>query len=98
MTDQPKYTPRPQRTLDEIEALVAFIDARVEPARVATEYDSEERKALEALLNIVYYTKGIATETIKGGDDPSMPFHALAVVAWKWKDHPDFQPGWNPAA
>jgi hypothetical protein len=97
VTDPTKYTPRPHRTLEEIEALVAFIDARIEPLRVATKYDGEERKALQALANLVHYVKGLAKAEIKYGDDPSNEFHALAMAAWKWKDHPDWQPGWDPA-
>jgi len=98
VTDLTEYTPRPHRTLDEIEALAAFIEARVEPGRVAVEYGSEERTALEALLGLVHYTKGLAVAEVRRGDDPSVPFCGLSLVAWKWKDHPDWQPGWDPAA
>jgi len=99
VTDPTKYTPRPHRTAEEFEALVAFLDARIEPLRVATAYDSEERKALEALSSLVHYTKALAESEIKyGQDNPSNEFYALVTAAWKWKDHPDWQPGWDPAA
>ena len=98
MTDLTEYTPRPHRTLDEIDALVAFIDARVEPARVGAEYGSEQRTALEALLGLVHYIKGMAQGEVNNGEDPSTQFYGLAMVAWKWKEHPDWQTDWDPTA
>lgn len=94
MTDEIDYTPRPHRTLEEIEDLAAFIEARVEPVRAAAAHGSDEHEAFEALLNLVAFTKGGAEASVQNGNDPYWQFHSLAVAARRWKGHHDFQAGW----
>lgn len=96
MTNQSTYTPPPPRTQEDIDALVAFIQAQVEPLRDAARYDTEECKAFQALLDIAVHIKGSAQAELKRGDEPFMEFHHLAVVARRWSSHPNFQPAWNP--
>ncbi|WP_159024379.1 hypothetical protein [Streptomyces scabiei] len=96
MTNESAYAPAEPYTQEDIDALVAFVQARVKPLRDAARYDSEEAKALGALLGLTYYVKGVAQAELERGDDPAMPFHYLALVARQWNDHPDFQPAWDP--
>ncbi|MDX2800189.1 hypothetical protein [Streptomyces scabiei] len=98
MTDQPTYTPEPPHTQEDIDVLVAFVQARVKPLCDAARYDSEEAKALGGLLNLTYFIKGAAQAELERGDDPAMLFHYLALVARQWDDHPDFRPAWDPYA
>lgn len=94
-TDQTGYRPQPPRTQEDIDGLVVFICARVDPLRDAARYDSEEFKAFQAMLDLSFYIKGSAQADLKHGDDPWMQFHYLALVARKWDEHPDFQPAWK---
>jgi hypothetical protein len=98
MTEQSTYTPQPPFTQQEIDDLVSFIEARVEPllnaALTAADYPSGERKALQALLNLAAYMKGYANAEISDGENPIVMFHSLALVARQWDEHPDFQPSW----
>jgi hypothetical protein len=96
MADQDTYLPPPPRTQEDIDALVAFIQARVKPLRDAARYDGEEYKALQALLDLTVYIKGSAESELARGDEPYMQFHYLALVTRQWNDHPDFQPAWDP--
>jgi hypothetical protein len=96
VTDQTEYTPEPPRSQEDIDALVAFIQARVGPLRDAARYDSEEGRAFQALLDLALYIKGVAQSELSHGDDPSMPFHYLALAARRWGTHSDFQPTWDP--
>lgn len=96
MTDQPTYTPPPARTQEDIDALVSFIQARVKPLRDAAQYDSEEHKALQALLDLSVYIRGSAESELARGDEPYMQFHYLALVTRQWDGHPDFQSAWGP--
>lgn len=98
MTDNIEYALPPHRTLEEVEALVDFIEARVDPLRVAAEYGSEEREAFEALLNLVFFTKGVAQARARKGDEPYWEFHSLNVLARRWKQHPDHQSAWDEDA
>jgi hypothetical protein len=93
---QSTYTPPPPHTQEDIDALVSFIQARVKPLRDAARYDTEEHKALQALLDLTVYILGSAQAVLARGDDPHMEFHYLALVARQWQDHPDFQPAWDP--
>ncbi|MBP5918688.1 hypothetical protein F3K34_43680 [Streptomyces sp. LBUM 1486] len=95
MTQDDTYTPPPAKTMDDINALVAFIKARVQPLRDAVLSDTEEYKAFQALLDITVYTKGSAESEIEHGDSPSLQFHHLAMTASRWDDHPDFLPAWT---
>lgn len=96
MTEQSTYTPPPHFTQQEIDALVSFIQARVKPLRHTADYRSEEFKAFQGILTVAPYMKGIAAAEIRGGVDPSIMFHCLALIANQWDDHPDFQPSWRP--
>lgn len=96
MTDQTEYPTQPPRTQEDIDALVAFIGDRVKPLRNKAEFDSDEYKAFQALLDLAVYVKGSAEWELEQGNDPSMPFHYLALIARQWHGHPDFQPSWDP--
>jgi len=96
MTDQTTYTPPPSYTQEDIDALVAFIQARVKPLRDAARHGSEKHKAFGALLNVSFYIQGSAQAELERGENPGMPFHYLARVAREWDDHPDFQSAWDP--
>ncbi|MDX3283784.1 hypothetical protein [Streptomyces scabiei] len=96
MTNESTYAPSPPHTQEDIDALVDFIQARVKPLRDAARYDSEETRALGALLNLSFYIQGVAQAERERGENPAMPFHYLARVAREWDDHPDFKPAWDP--
>jgi hypothetical protein len=96
MADQSTYTPPPPRTQEDIDALVSFIQDRVKPLRDAARYDTEERKALQALLDLSAYIKGSAESELARGDEPYMQFHYLALVARQWDGDSDFQSAWDP--
>jgi hypothetical protein len=95
MTDQPTYTPPAPRTQDEIDALVAFIRARVKPLRDRALSDTDEYKVSQALLDITAHTLGVAQSVLARGDDPSVEYSHLALISQRWDDHPDFQDAWN---
>lgn len=84
------------RTAEDIYALVAFIQDRVKPLRDGARYDTEEHKALQALLDLAVYIKGSAESELARGDEPYMQFHYLALVSRQWDGHPDFQSAWDP--
>lgn len=94
MVDQDTYLPPPPRTQEDIDALVAFIRARVEPLRNEA-FGSEGYKAFQALLDIVFFSKGVAQAVLERGEDPSVQFYYLASAARNWDDHPDFQSDWS---
>ena len=96
VTDQNPYTPPPPRTQEDIEALVAFIQARVKPLRDSAAYDSDEYRAFQALLDLAVYVKGVAQGEVGRGEEPYLEFHYLAVAARNWDGHPDFQAHWTP--
>jgi hypothetical protein len=92
MTDEDVYTPR---TRDEIDALVAFIRARVKPMRDGALSDTDEYKVAQALLDITAHILGVAQSVLARGGDPSVEYHHLALVTQRWNDHPDFQAAWS---
>jgi hypothetical protein len=96
MTNESTYAPPPPHTQEDIDALVDFIQARVKPLRDAARHDSEEAKALGALLSLTAYIQGVTQAELVRGENPAMPFYYLARVAREWNDHPDFQPAWDP--
>lgn len=88
------YEPRPVKTMDDIDPLVDFIRARVKPLRDAAAYESEEKRAHQALLDMVSVMKGSAAAKVKRGGDPEMTHFYLTQAAQEWRDHPDFRATW----
>jgi hypothetical protein len=79
----------------DIEALEAFIKARVTPLHRKAAYKSEELRAFQALLDAVTVTIGSAEAATKQDQYLGMQRLTLAVIARQWNDHPDFQAEWN---
>lgn len=84
-----------QPTMADIEALEAFIKARVAPLHRDAVYKSEELRAFQALLDAVAITTGSAEAATKQGEYLGLQRLSLAVIARQWSDHPDFQAAWN---
>ncbi|MER5277828.1 hypothetical protein ABT025_18995 [Streptomyces sp. NPDC002809] len=82
-------------TLTDIEALGAFIKARITPLHEKAAYRSNELRAFQALLDTVVVVTGSAETAVKQGEYLGMQRLSLAVIARQWKDHPDFQAAWN---
>ena len=80
--------------MDDIDKVRDFIKARVTPLRDAS-YDAEDRKALQALLDLATVTRGVAESQIRSGEDPVLPYFYLCTAARQWHDHPDFLPEWK---
>lgn len=95
MTQADAYTPPPAKTMDDIDKVVAFIKARVEPLRSSAPHNSDEERAHQALLDMTTVMTGAARAEIAHGDDPSMPHFYLTTAARQWRDHPDFLPEWR---
>lgn len=87
---------RPTPTKDDIEALVAFIYAQVDPLRDAASYGSDEERAFQALADVVTVIHGVAEFRIEAGKDCTMLHHYLTTIARRWKSHPDYRPEWRP--
>ncbi|WP_158935114.1 hypothetical protein [Streptomyces capuensis] len=84
-----------QPTVADIEALGAFIKARVTPPHRKAAYKSEELRAFQALLDTVAVVTGSAEAAAKQGEYLGMQRLSLAVIARQWKEHPEFQVSWN---
>jgi hypothetical protein len=89
------YTPPPAKTMDDIDKVLDFIQARVTPLRDAIPYGSTEERPHQALLDMATVIKGAAQAEIARGDNPSMPHFYLTMAARQWSDHPDFLPEWK---
>jgi hypothetical protein len=88
-------TPRPAKTMDDIDQIATFIRARVEPLRYSAEVNSDEERAHQALLDIALVAQGVAQADVVRGDTPTMPFFYLLMAARQWRDHPEFLPEWT---
>ena len=80
--------------MDDINALKAFIRARVRPLRTKAPSDSDEFRAAEALLSLVSVVSGVADATAKRAEPVDLECFYLATAAQEWQGHPDFQPVW----
>lgn len=89
------YTPPPAKTMDDIDKVRDFINARVKLLRAKAEPGSDEERAYQAFLDMTTVIKGAAQAEIRNGDDPSMPHFYLCIAAQQWRDHPDFLPEWK---
>ncbi|KPI31363.1 hypothetical protein OV320_2579 [Actinobacteria bacterium OV320] len=85
----------PAKTMDDINKVADFIKARVEPLRASAKYDSDQRRAHQALLDMVSVAQGSAWAETARGDDPRMEYFFLATAAREWRGHPDFLPEWK---
>jgi hypothetical protein len=81
--------------MDDVNALKAFIRARVRPLRTKVSSDSDEFRAAEALLDLVSVVSGVADATAKGAEPIDTECFYLATAAQAWQGHPDFQPAWR---
>lgn len=95
MTQADDYTPPPTKTMDDIDKVRDFINARVKPLRDKAEPGSDEERAYQALLDVATVIKGAARSEIENSDDPSMPHFYLCIAAQQWRNHPDFLPEWR---
>lgn len=86
------YTPPLAKTMDDIDKVRDFINARVTPLRDNAEPGSDEERAYQALLDMATVIKGAAQAAIERGANPSMPHFDLCIAAKQWHDHPDFLP------
>ncbi|MCL8016956.1 hypothetical protein [Streptomyces sp. AS02] len=88
-------TPPPAKSMDDIDKVVDFIRARVRPLRDSASPNSDQERALQALLDLLIMLRVSAQEGIKRGDDPSMQHFYLVTSARQWRGHPDFLPEWR---
>ena len=88
------YTLPPAKTMDDIEKVISFIEARVKPLRDKAPYNSDTERSHQALLDMVTVTRGVAQSEISHGADPVMPYFHLTIAARQWRHHPDFLPQW----
>ncbi|GAX57354.1 hypothetical protein [Streptomyces olivochromogenes] len=95
MTQADAYTPPLAKTMDDIDKVIDFINARVKPLRDAIPYSSTEDRPHQALLDMTTVIKGAAQAEIARGDNPSTLHFFLTIAARQWRDHPDFLPEWK---
>lgn len=96
MTEQTAYTPRPQATLEDVDAVVHFIGDRIRPLRDAAPHTGEEFQAFSALLDMTVYMHGAAQALAERGESVQMLYFYLTRAAQRWDKHPDFLPAWDP--
>ena len=96
MTQADAYTPPPAKTMDDIDKVADFIEARVRPLRDTIPFKSDQERSLQALLDLLVVLKASARSDIERGEDPSMQHFQLTIAACQWQDHPDFLPEWRP--
>ena len=96
MSTETAYTPPPPRTIEDVEDLVSFIQARVTPLRDAARYNSEEFRAFQSLIDVAAFMLGAAQSVSLRGESPAMEYYYLAQIARRWHDHTDFKQSWRP--
>jgi hypothetical protein len=90
-----EYTPKPQPTLEDVQALVTFVRDRARSVTRAAALGTDAYRTAQALCDIASMMSGAAEEQASRGKKLGLLHSYLAMAAQRWPDHPDFDPTWR---